>query len=711
MGTNVFLAPSPILQFLNNAGQPNAGGSVLTQVGGVDYPTYQDAAGTIMLPNPIPLNSRGEVSNTSGISCQLFLAAGVTYVFTQYDANLNQINQASWVGSSAILSTDYSSGNINRVVSSIAGLRALNHLSYATAFVTGYYGAHDGGGGAYQYDASDTTSADNGGTIIVANDGGRWKLQLITPVSVKQFGAYGDGTHDDTTALNACLSGMGVGQTIIFPSLTYLISGTLNGQSGQQLLADNANQAIIERTTDFGDTLYFASAGAARVNGLWFQQTPFYTAGQTSLTNPVTSGAHVHMVNAQEARIENCYMWRMKYGIILDGCTLTTVRNNWIQGVWDEQNAGCQEGIANIWLNNAARNCEIIKIVDNYLTGAKSAARPLTWTSGDGSTTATVTENIGSQYGILIYGCEDLLIHENFIGANQASGIQGNLVNGSVNLDWRISENFFDDGPTHGQSINITSPSNVYVNGVTITGNVFNGELVGFQAIQEYSAGTSGASPAMVNFAITGNTFQAHIGTPINIYGAVNGVISGNNITGYNCRATSAGADSTYCAAVNLAGSSQYIHVHGNNCGGAVGSGGPFGANTHLAIANGGTNAGLNSVHDNLFIAGGTSDNQVGPKEYEQTFLTSTTNYQATSTDRICIMAMVRTAAWSFGLPLNPTPGRTVTLKDGAGQAGTYGVQVVGVVDGVTNPNYTTNYFSKTFQWNNVSSQWNVIYN
>lgn len=103
MAASVFLAPNPILQFFNNAGQPNAGGSILTQVGGVNYPTYQDSGGTTPLPNPIPLNSRGEISNTSGISCQLFLVAGVTYVFTQYDAKGNQINQASYVGNNSLL--------------------------------------------------------------------------------------------------------------------------------------------------------------------------------------------------------------------------------------------------------------------------------------------------------------------------------------------------------------------------------------------------------------------------------------------------------------------------------------------------------------------------------------------------------------------------------------------------------------------------------
>ena len=94
---SVVASPPPILQFFNNAGQPNVGGSILTQVGGVNAATYQDSAGAVPLPNPIPLNSRGEISNASGLSCQLFLTPNTAYTFTIFDANGNQVGQASYV--------------------------------------------------------------------------------------------------------------------------------------------------------------------------------------------------------------------------------------------------------------------------------------------------------------------------------------------------------------------------------------------------------------------------------------------------------------------------------------------------------------------------------------------------------------------------------------------------------------------------------------
>ena len=90
-----------------------------------------------------------------------------------------------------------------RVVSSIASLKLVDKTKYTHCYVEGYYAASDGGGGFYVYDSSDTTSADNLGSIIVANDGGRWKLSSPHTHTVSQFGGRGNGVTDDSAAIAA----------------------------------------------------------------------------------------------------------------------------------------------------------------------------------------------------------------------------------------------------------------------------------------------------------------------------------------------------------------------------------------------------------------------------------------------------------------------------------------------------------------------------
>lgn len=118
-------------------------------------------------------------------------------------------------------------GRSGQVIGSIADLRLLDKAAASRhAFVTGYYAAGDGGGGAYYLDASDGVSVDNGGTVIVAVDGGRWKLTQSSRISVKQFGAKGDGVTIDDSAINAALAyaESATGGAIHFPAGIYQVT-------------------------------------------------------------------------------------------------------------------------------------------------------------------------------------------------------------------------------------------------------------------------------------------------------------------------------------------------------------------------------------------------------------------------------------------------------------------------------------------------------
>ena len=77
------------------------------------------------------------------------------------------------------------------LVSSYATIRALTASTTSTtlAFTTGRLAMGDGGMGWFRADASDTTSADNDGTILVAADGMRWKRLFTGAVNVLWFGA------------------------------------------------------------------------------------------------------------------------------------------------------------------------------------------------------------------------------------------------------------------------------------------------------------------------------------------------------------------------------------------------------------------------------------------------------------------------------------------------------------------------------------------
>lgn len=99
-------------------------------------------------------------------------------------------------------------------VENIAALRTLPApaASNTIALVLGYYTPGDGGGGparVWKSGAAPGTYVDNGGSIIVPNGGNgsaAWVWEYSGPVSVKWFGAKGDGVRDDTTEIRAAFN-------------------------------------------------------------------------------------------------------------------------------------------------------------------------------------------------------------------------------------------------------------------------------------------------------------------------------------------------------------------------------------------------------------------------------------------------------------------------------------------------------------------------
>lgn len=141
-------------------------------------------------------------------------------------------------------------------VTSIAALKLVDKTKYTVIQVNGYYTAGDGGGGVYWYDSSDTVSADNGGTIIVATDGARWKLFRLSTLSVKQFGAKGDGITDDATAFTNCFA---TGGDILIPQGNFILQTTPSiTVSGTRLLGAGRGHTTIT-TNSIGHCIVVAS--------------------------------------------------------------------------------------------------------------------------------------------------------------------------------------------------------------------------------------------------------------------------------------------------------------------------------------------------------------------------------------------------------------------------------------------------------------------
>lgn len=114
------------------------------------------------------------------------------------------------------------------------------------------------GGGRFVYDAADSTTVDNGGSVIVTSGEHRWKRVNSTTATSSQWGAKGDGVTDDYPSLAAALAwlqvvaaGGGSGSLEIEPSFApYCISDSLQIGVNTHLICNEWLKITADTTYD-----------------------------------------------------------------------------------------------------------------------------------------------------------------------------------------------------------------------------------------------------------------------------------------------------------------------------------------------------------------------------------------------------------------------------------------------------------------------------
>lgn len=216
---------TPAYQTFNtaNGSSPLAGGKIHFYVSGsvsTNKDTFSDDTLLTANTNPLILDSAGRV--------QVDVWGDGNYKMVVADSNDTPIDTFDpVVGGSGITQID-----------TIADLTALTKATLTNGdefYVSGYYAQGDQGGGTFYWDSS-STDTENGGTIIESDEGstGRWLRIVDDTLTVKMFGAKGDGVTDDTTTIQAAIDTTIDGAELLFtiPNLTYLVGQLIFYHSG-----------------------------------------------------------------------------------------------------------------------------------------------------------------------------------------------------------------------------------------------------------------------------------------------------------------------------------------------------------------------------------------------------------------------------------------------------------------------------------------------
>jgi hypothetical protein len=423
---SVSLSPAPKLQFFGTDGNPLVGGKVYTYAAGTStsLTTYYDSTGTAANTNPIILDTRGEAN--------IWLTSAA-YKFVLKTSTDTLIWTVDNITSNAYL--------ISLLDAFKADLANTTDVAKGDALV-----------GFKQSNSSGILAGAVGRTV-------HEKFQEM--ISVKDFGATGDGITNDTTAMQNALTAA-AGKSLYIPAGTY-VCNQLVVSSGTSVYGDSASTTIIQATSSLGSsTPLFRNLNQIGTPNV-------YSDSGISIKNIGFNGNNlgsrstglVDFGKVQDLTIDNCQIYNIQYiGISLSGCLYANVLNCVFKTCGNQTVTA--EGGAALWIGNAG--------VD-----------------GTPSFDVKVTNNSfnNNNWSAIYATANRILIANNYLDTNKESGI---FMTGSVCVianNWisnqtrkNISASGIEIGGDQitisGNFIGNTEDSNISltdVNFVTITGN------------------------------------------------------------------------------------------------------------------------------------------------------------------------------------------------------------------------------------------------
>jgi hypothetical protein len=421
-------------QFFDNNGLPLSGGLLYTYAAGTSTPlaTYTTISGNIANSNPIVLDSAGRVPN------EIWITTGYGYKFVLQNSSGAQIWSYDNIPSNATSpfandasSVAYEQGNSRTAGSFVVGVSYLITSIGTTNFVA--IGA-----------ASNTVGITFTATGVGSGTGTAQTSRSVQnkfqeTISVKDFGAVGDGTTDDYTAfVNAIAALPAKGGALYIPPTTtniYRLSQTLSIRKPIHMYGD-----VMGANNTTGTTLYFD----ANVSGLVFG------AYNTSLYTTITpDGA----LGSQYSVLENLLILSAGGATTVDGVVLRvqmTCRNVVARGfkrygfrIYNTIGGGGSiEGDGNQWLLD---NCKAILNGDYGF-----------YVDGDDSNTGVANKCFAQLNGT--YGFYDnSLIGNTYIGCDTAGNTTGSFYSNRASSAVTIIGLWEDGAGTSVLGSNVTS--------------------------------------------------------------------------------------------------------------------------------------------------------------------------------------------------------------------------------------------------------------
>jgi hypothetical protein len=199
-----------------------------------------------------------------------------------------------------------------------------------SAYVTGYLvtAAPSGIAGEFTRDDSDTTSADNGGTIIVATNGKRWKRIFSGNIKAAWFGFSESATAAaNNTALQAAIDvAKVIGDTVLADKYVittsdvdidaglFSVSGAVEVYTGVGVNGAGQSHTLLDHAGGASDFFVYTAAGSEYLYNVWVRDLAIRGGGKTTAdtlsavrADRSSGGLAVYGCGVTRCLITNCY--------------------------------------------------------------------------------------------------------------------------------------------------------------------------------------------------------------------------------------------------------------------------------------------------------------------------------------------------------------------------------------------------------------------
>lgn len=292
---------APFDQYTNSVGAPLNAGKIYIGVAGMNPETnpislYWDSAFTSPASNP--LTTSGGLIYRNGTPAKIFCQSA-NYSITVKDSkgllvysNLNTVDKSVTFDSVSDLAT------INPIV-----------IGSNTVII----GDADRGG-VFTWVASGTV--DNG--IVFAGLTGYWKRSVSSVVNAKWFGAKGDGTTDDTVAIQNAINS---NYEVFLPAGKYKITSSLTISAKQKLSGEDKTSSVI--WVYFGAGSTSVASSAVKVDGSGeVHNVSFWYPTQNNAGSPVQFPPSIYLTNYYGV-VKNVNLLNSYIGILADASAFT----------------------------------------------------------------------------------------------------------------------------------------------------------------------------------------------------------------------------------------------------------------------------------------------------------------------------------------------------------------------------------------------------